>query len=196
MRLRAILPASVLAVAAVLAGAGSASAATLYTTTAQTTPVSVGSAFSATATSTVTFTSATSLMNQCTSSTLSGTVQQNSGGTVAGNITSGSFSSCSPFPYVATFPSAWALVISGSSTIVGGTTSWNATLANFRFDLNNGPYSGNFTTGGVTAIQNHASGPICLRFADAGTYSGPLTGNGRIDANYCLGGGSAAWSLK
>jgi len=181
--------------AAMAAGAGAGDAATLFTTSAHTTPVSVGSAISASATSPFNITSATSLFTSCASSSLSGTVTQNSGGTVVGSITSGSLSSCTPFTWVATFPTAWALTISGSSTTVGGTTVWSSVaLHNLRFDLNNGPYSGSLA-GGISARQAHASGPICLQFADVGTITGPLTGNGRIDTNYCFRGPSANYSL-
>jgi len=193
MRTRAIMLA--LAVAAALgAGAGGASAATLFTTSAHSATVATGSAFSATATSPWTLTSATSLLNFCSSSSLAGTVTTNSGGTVAGNISSGSLSGCAPLIWAPTFSTAWTLVVSGSSTTAAGFTTWNATLLNLRFDLNNGPYSGSLLNG-VTARQAHTSGPICLRFADSGTITGPLTGNGRIDTNYCFSGASANWSL-
>jgi len=196
VRFRTILSASALAVAGLLnIGLGEASAATLFTTTAHTTTVTSGAPVSATAVTPMTFASATSVLDICFSSALRGTVEQNSGGTVTSTLTSGSISSCAPFTQSITFPAAWRLTVSGGSTTAGGTTSWNASLTNFRLDLNNGPYSGNFTSGGVTAIQHHTSGPICIRFADAGTYTGPLTGNGRITTTYCFEGAGAAWSL-
>jgi len=194
MRIRAMMFA-LAATAAMGIGASGASAATLFTTSAHTTTVATGSAVSATATSPVVLTSATSALNTCSSSSLAGTVTTNSGGTVAGNITSGSVSSCAPFSAGVTFPSAWVLSVTGSSTTSGSTTIWsNVTISNVRFDLNNGPYSGTLS-GGITARQPHSGGPICLQLSDSGTLTGPLTGNGRIDTNYCFNGAAANYSL-
>jgi len=202
MRIRAMMFA-LAATAAMGIGASGASAATLYTSGTFGTLVSPGTAVSATAVSPVILTSATSALNTCTSSTLSGTVSDNgsASGRVVGNITSGSVSGCSPFSAQVTFPSAWQLTITGTGTTTGGFTVYSAQLHNVRFDLNNGPYSG--TLSGIVVRQGHNSsagpgpgGASCLQLQDVGTLTGPLTGNGRIDTNYCFAGAAASWRLN
>jgi len=202
MRIRAMMFA--LFTAAVIGvGASSASAATLFTNGMFTTLVAPGTAVSATATSPVVLTSATSALMSCSSSALNGTISDNgsSTGRVVGMITSGSVAGCTPFAWQVTFPSAWTLTVLGSGVTAGGFTTYPAQIHNFRFDLNNGPYSG--TIDGITLRQGHdtgagpgPSGASCLQFADAGTITGPLTGNGRFDTNYCFTGVAAAWRLR
>jgi len=195
MRIRAMMLA-LGATAALGMSASGAAAATLFTTSAHTTPVATGSAFSVAATSPFVLTSATSALNTCSSSTLSGTITSNgtTTGTVVGSITSGTLAGCTPFSFQVTFPSAWALTVPGAAETAGDTTTWtNSQLHNFRFTANNGPYSG--TLAGLRAAETKGAGPICIQFADAGTITGPLTGNGRVDTNYCFTGASASYSL-
>jgi len=192
MHRRAIAWISAAALGAVVSG-DSASAATLFTTSAHTTTVSVGAAASATATSPLVLTSATSVLNTCTSSTLNMTVDQNSGGTVSALITSGSYAVCAPFSM--SFTGTSKKIITGSPITVAGMTFWTqVTVKHWALDLFNQNYTGDIVSG-VTVSQPHASGPMCIRFSDAGTVSGPLTGNGRLDGNYCFTGASSGWSL-
>jgi len=202
MRIRAMMFALV-ATAVMGIGASGASAATLYTDGMFNTLVAANTAVSATATSPVVLTSATSALNTCTSSTLSGTVTDNgsASGRVTGNITSGSVAGCAPFSAQVTFPSAWQLTVTGTPTTTSGFTVWHAQLHNVRFDLNNGPYSG--TLDGFLLRQGHdttagpgPAGASCLQLSDTGTLTGPLTGNGRIDTNYCFTGAAASWRLR
>jgi hypothetical protein len=195
MRVRARLLTPALAATVVLGfGVGGASAATLFTNGGHGTTVAVGATASATATSPVVLTSATSQLNVCNTSTLNLTLAQNSGGTVVGTITSGTFASCNPLPATGLFSPAWKLTVSGSPTTSGGVTSWAASVASVGFSLGGGTYTGNLTTG-VTARQTGAGGAVSLNFNDAGTLSGPLTTNGRIDANYSFEGGASTYSL-
>jgi hypothetical protein len=194
MRIRAILISSAVATTAALGMAGGASAATLFTTSAHTTAVATGTTAGATNTTPVVLTSATSTLNTCNTSTLSLILDTNSGGTVTGRITSGSFTGCAPLPATGLFSTPWQLHVSGSATVSGGITTWsNASVTNVGFSLGGGSYSGSLTTG-VSAQQTHTGG-VCLVFNDAGQLSGPLTTNGRIDTRYCFEGTAASYSL-
>jgi hypothetical protein len=199
MRIRAILISSAAAVTAAMGMTSGASAATLYTDGTHGTAVTVGTTASATNTTAVVFTSATSVLNSCTTSTLNLVATANSGGTVSGTITSGTFQNhgagCSPLAASGIFSTPWTLTVTGSATTSGGVTSWAATVNNVAFTLTGaGNYVGNLTTG-VTAQQTGSSGAVCLVFNDAGTVSGPLTSNGRIDTKYCFEGGASSYSL-
>jgi hypothetical protein len=199
MRIRALLFTPVLAVALLGAGVSSASAATLFTTSAHTTRVTVGATASATATTNIRLTSGTSgsTVNNCNNSALSLALRQNNDTKVIGAITAGSFSNCAPFATVATFSgtsSQWTLTVSGNSTTSGTRTQWAASVDSVSVDFANGNYRGNF--GNVTAYQPTATGaPLCLEFASSGSLVGPLTGDGRVDGTYCFDGASAAYSL-
>lgn len=195
MRIRALLVMPVLVATAALGfGVSGASAATLFTTGAHTTEVAVGATSSATNTSPVVLTSATSQINTCHTSTLNTQVEQNSGGRVVLGITSGTFAGCAPLAATGVFSTPWKLTVTGSPTTSGGVTSWAAAVHSVGFVLGGGNYSGNLTTG-VTARQTGAGGAVCLNLADAGQLSGPLTSNGRIDTNYCFEGSASTYSL-
>jgi hypothetical protein len=195
MRLRATLIASVAVLAATFGSAAGASAATLYTNGAHTTPVAVGAAAGLTTTaSTWYLTSATSVIDTCANSSLGLVVSQNSGGSVTATVTGGSFTGCTPLPWTGLYSPPWILTISGSPTTSGSVTSWNARLDNVRLLLGGGSASGSFTTG-VTARQTGAGGGTCIVFNDAGQISGPLFTNGRWDATYCFEGAAASQSL-
>jgi len=197
MRIRALLLASTATVTAALAfGATGASAATLFTSTAHTARVAVGAVASASASTPIILTSSTSAINSCSGSTLNLQVTQNTdAGGVAATVTGGAFSGCSPFSPGLTFTPPWRLTVTGNGTVVGANTQWNASFDNVRFDLNGGLYTGNLTTGVVAFQPTAGTSPLCIRFSDAGTLSGPLTGNGRIDGNFCFEGAAAGWSL-
>jgi hypothetical protein len=195
MRIRALIISAAVTIAVGLGVTSVASAATLYTDTAHTTAVSVGSTASIANTTPWVWTSVTSTLNTCTTSTIGLSVDQNSGGTVTATFTSGTpFTGCSPLPIVPLYTTPWTLTISGSPTTTGDVTAWRASLTGFRFVLGGGSYSGDIETG-VTARQTGADGHVCLNFDHAGSFSGPLTANGLIDANYCFEGGASSWSL-
>jgi hypothetical protein len=193
MRIRAILISSALVVTAAVGTASSASGATLFTDTSRTTPVAVGTTANATNRVPVVLTSATSVINTCNNSTLNLTLDQNSGGTVVGTVTAGSFTNCHPLPATGIYTAPWKLSIHGAATATGDVTRWNAQVTGVGFLLGGGTYHGNLTTG-VTAEQTEG-GMACLDFNDAGQLTGPLTANGRIDTTYCFEGAAAAYSL-
>jgi hypothetical protein len=197
MRIRALLFMSTLAVTAMLGvGVGGASAATLFTSGAHTTRVTVGATADAVATQPIVLTSGTTPINVCNNGTLHLVLDQNNdvNGVVA-TVTAGSVTNCSPAPATVTFATAWRLSIPGASTTVAPNLRWAATVANVAFDLAGGLYTGTLTTG-VTAVQPEATNvPLCLEVADAGELAGPLTSNGRIDTKFCFEGAATNWSL-
>jgi hypothetical protein len=174
--------------------ASGASGVSLFTNGTHTTPVAVGSPGTMTATVPFTYTSATSVLNNCSNSSLSLVLTTNFGGTVAGNFTSGTFTGCAPLPWSGVFSTPWTLTVSGAPTTSGGVTAWAAQITNVRLMAGGGTYSGNLTTG-VTAQQTGAGGHMCLNLADAGQLAGPLSSNFRIDTNYCFDGSASTWSL-
>ena len=193
MRIRAILLAPALAAMLLAVGASGASAATLFTSAAHTTRVAVGATASATLTAPLVWTSGATAINRCTHSTLHLTVAQNNDTAVVGNIVAGSFSPCNS-PLTGNFATPWKLTITGTSTMVGAFTRWNAAIDNISYNQLGGTYSGNLTTG-VTATQpTTAAAPICIHLATAGSVSGPL-GSFNLDGSYCLSGTSTAFSL-
>jgi hypothetical protein len=196
MRIRARLFLLLLAVTAMsLGGVGGASAATLFTSTTHTTRVTAGATADLVAISPIVFTSATTVINSCNNGTLHVVIDQNTDAAVIATVTAGTLTNCSPAPYTPTFGTPWRLSITGSGTTVAPNVQWPATLSNFAFDVLNGVYTGNLTTG-VTAFQSEPrTSPVCLRLADSGEFSGPLTGNGRIDATFCFEGAAGSWSL-
>jgi hypothetical protein len=136
------------ATAALAAGiTGSASAATLYTTAAHTTPVAVGTTITLANTALDYYynyyMNTSNVLVACAGNGLTVKVTQNSAGVFKANVTGGSFSGCS---------SAWtlnavgALQISGSSITVGTNKAWLATTL-----------TGTQTGGGSTATANYTS---------------------------------------
>jgi hypothetical protein len=202
MRLRMLPLAPVLAVAALGLTANAASAATLFTTTAHTARVSVGTAASISTTS-WRLTSGTSgaTVEACSAATFSLTVAQNNDNKIiaaVGHAGPTTFSGCAPYPSLtSTFSgtsSTWTFTINGNGTVSGTRTQWTAALHNFSYDFGGGNYRGNFAN--LTAWQPTASpSPVCIEFASAGSIVGPLTGDGRVDATFCFEGSAAAWSL-
>jgi hypothetical protein len=179
--------------------ANAASAATLFTTTAHTTRVSVGTAASVSTTSwRLTSGTTGSTTQTCGASTLNLTVAQNNDNKILAVISGALFTSCAPFPsIIPTFAgtsTTWTLTVSGTGTVSGARTQWPAALHNLSYDFGNGNYRGSFAN--LTAWQPTAPpSPVCIEFASAGSIVGPLTGDGRIDSTYCFEGGAAAWSL-
>jgi hypothetical protein len=199
MRIRAILASSAVVMATTIAlglATTTASAATLYTDGGHATQVAVGGTFGATATSPFVMTSATSTLFSCNGgSTQSLRLNQNSGGTVIATFTAGTVAGCSPLGWTGLYATPWTLTITGSPTIVGDTRFWSSAITNLAFSLAGaGNYSGNLTTG-VTARQTGLGGGVCLIFNDAGTFSGSLTSNGRLDTSYCFEGAASMYSL-
>ena len=195
MRLRAFLLVPALAAAVLAVGASGASGATLFTSAAHTTRVTVGATATATLTSPVLdWTFASVRFNACTHSTLHFSLAQNNHTAVVANVVSGAFGPCVS-PITGNFATPWKLTVTGTGTMVGAFTRWSAAIDSFSFNQLGGSYSGNLTTG-VTATQpTTAAAPICIHLANAAGFSGPLTGDGRIDASYCFSGTSAAFSL-
>jgi hypothetical protein len=204
MRIRALLFMPVLAAAVLGVGASGASAATLFTTTAHTTRVTVGAKASAASTGNIRLTSGTtgSTVENCTSSTLSLTLTQNNDTKVIGQIDSGAganvFAGCSMFPTVTpTFSGTsqpWTLTVSGTGTVSGTRTQWTAHVDTVSVDFGNGNYRGNLgISGSIFAYQpTAAAAPICLEFNSSGSLIGPLTGDGRVDGTYCFEGAAAS----
>jgi hypothetical protein len=199
MRLRMLPLIPVLATAALGLTANGASAATLFTNTAHSTRVTVGATASISSAN-WRWTSGTSgsTMETCNASTFSLTLVQNNDNKVIGAVNGASFTGCAPFPTLTpTFSgtsTTWTFTIDGTSTVSGTRTQWTAALHNFSFDFGNGNYRGNIAN--LTAWQPTASpSPVCIEFASAGSFVGPLTGDGRVDTTYCFEGAAAAWSL-
>jgi hypothetical protein len=179
--------------------ANTASAATLFTSPAHATRVSVGTAASISTTS-WRWTSGTSgsTFEACSGSTLNLNVAQNNDAKLILAVSGGTFSGCSPFPAVTPTVSGtsspWTFTVSGTGTVSGTRTQWAASLDSMSIDFGNGNYRGNFAA--LTAWQPTASpSPVCIEFASAGSLVGPLTGDGRLDTTYCFEGPAAAWSL-
>lgn len=169
-------------------GAGSSMAATLYTTAAHTTPVAVGTT-AVGASGVVSLYSGSTKVNSCTSSKLNLKVTQNSGGTVAAQITGGTFSGCNLATTVTGTPWSPGLVVSGSSVVKGTNTVWtNTSVSGVSVMFAGGTYTGNLTTH-IDAQQNTTKGhPLTLKLAKSGTLSGPLTNDGVVTATYKLTG--------
>jgi hypothetical protein len=195
MHLRTLPLIPVLTAIALGLTANAASAATLFTTPAHTSRVSVGTTASIATTAGLRFTGA--IPDTCPSSTVGLRLVQNNDAGVILSATAASFSGCSPFPpLIPTFTGTsapWTYTINGNSNIGGTRTQWASALHNFSFDFAGSNYRGNFNS--ITAFQPTAtSSPVCLELASAGTFTGP-GGGGSLDATYCFEGGAAAWSL-
>jgi hypothetical protein len=197
MRNRALLFIPVLAAAVLGIGASGASAATLFTNTAHTTRVSVGTTATATSEGNIDRTSGATLLNRCPHSSLHLVVEENSDTRVSIGVVASTFSACTGIGAVTgVHTPPWTLTITGTGTMIGGSTAYAATVHRVTFNIVGGLYAGNLETG-VTATQpTAATSPICVDLNAAGTVSGPLTGDGRIDGKYCLTSGAAsAFSL-
>jgi hypothetical protein len=182
MRLRALLfLTSILAMGAV---ATNASAVTLFTSTAHTTRVALGSTLTATQQGTLDLTVGGSVVNRCTHSTLHLDVRENGDERVALTVTSGSFPGCLPNPVTPTFD--WTLTVTGNPVVVGPSTAWPATADNVAFDLVGVPGAFTANLENLTVTQpTIGTSPLCLDLDNAGPFSGPIAG-GRIDGKYCF----------
>jgi hypothetical protein len=211
-----MLAMAALAVSAAFLGAGSASAATLYKTTAKTTLVPVGATFTATQPfwngeeKTLTAEKLWELsnggvgLNYCTNSSITFQVTQNSGGTFKAVPTAVSFPA---YPYCSP-PTKWLstvkeqeLSVTGSSTANGTETAWLGTKFRFSWQVNSiENWHGAFTgaTGsppakGVFVQQpTAAKAPISLNLAKAPLSVGSTY---NLSAKFVFTGEAAAWSF-
>jgi hypothetical protein len=202
MRVRALIA---VAVVAPWLAVGNASADTLFTSANHTTPVPAGTTASiASGIFTATGTSmGLEAHNQCSSSTLDLRIEQNNAAGVIGTFTNGSFSGCL-LPPTGDFP--WAFTVNGTGAVSGANTVFvNTVWHGLYFTGLPGAFAAGTLTGatgsppanGVYVRQATSTGAsICFELANAGTVSGPLLSDGRINATYCLEGSTAtAWSL-
>jgi hypothetical protein len=182
---------SVTSLLMLLAGVQAASAATLFTTPAHTTRVTVGSTFSTTETD-LQITSGSTTIETCTHGVLDHTVVQNNHAAVLFAVTGGSASGCTPVVLTMTLP--WTVSVSGTGTVIGTNTCWHGSISAVRFDMFGGLYTGNLTSG-VTSCQPTATGsPISLKLDTAGTVTGPLTGAGKLSTFVDFLGAAASYS--
>jgi hypothetical protein len=195
MRIRAFLFTPVLVAMAILGiGSSVASAATLYTDSSHTAAVAVGTTAVGTSGS-VTLSSGSTVVNSCTSSSLTLSLTTNSGGTVVGDVTAGSFSGCR-LATTANTATHWRLQVTGSGTTVGSNTVFaSTTVRAVSVTFAGGTYTGDLTSG-VVAQQPVAGGaPLSLVLTNASRLAGPLTSNGQVTGTYTLTGAAAAYSL-
>jgi hypothetical protein len=201
MRRRALLLAPALIAAMVVGVAGSsASAATLFTSSAHTTRVTVGATAGLTTTAGYFLTYGTSTIYSCASATLNIAITQNSDAGVAATATGGTWSGCS-LSVVRTFP--WTLTVSGTGTVVATEQVWStAAIDNYRSDFLGGFYQGTsvgpvqrLTTGISWQQPIGPTAPLCLVLNGAGTLIGPLINNGSFTGRYCFEGAASAWSM-
>lgn len=208
------LAVAALAVSAAFLGAGSASAATLYKTTAKTLAVPVGTTFTATqpfwngkeaptAEQLWAQVNGGLAYNACMNASITFKVTQNSGGTVKAVPTAVSFPYCSqPQKWISEAAPAEELSVTGSSTVNGTETAWLGTKFSLAWILTQGGFGqyGYFTgaTGsppakGVFVQQpTAAKAPISINLVNA-----PLSPGGTniLSAKFVFTGEAAAWSL-
>jgi hypothetical protein len=192
MRIRALLLTPLLAAAALGVGASGASAATLFTQTAHSSRVPLGTTGIAHSVGGATFTSGTAVINTCTSAALHFDVKTNNHTHVVLTVTSQTFTGCT-VPVTVTPHSE--ITVNGTGAAFGPETAWNATVIGFRFDMLGGLYTGNLTTGVTVSQPTAGTSPLSMHNRAAGTFTGPLTGNGRLAVTYRLTGHAAGWSL-
>jgi hypothetical protein len=174
-------------------GAASSMAATLYTTKAHTTPVAVGTT-AVGKSGVVSLFSGKTKVNSCKSSLLDLKVTTNSGGTVAAQITGGTFTTCS---LATTVNAPWnpGLQVTGAGVVKGTKTVFSASVGGVSVNFAGGTYTGNLTTN-ITASQPTGAGaPLSLVLTKSGSLSGPLTSDGVVTATYKLTGAAAKYSL-
>jgi hypothetical protein len=191
---RALLLLPALASTVLAVAVSEASAATLFTTAAHTTRVTVGATKTMTTTRDLTLTSGATTIMKCTHLTAHTRQDRNDDALILDTVHAGSFGPCNS-PITGNYSPPWKITISGTSTTSGGFTRWNAAIHDFSFSLLGGTYTGNLTTG-VTVTQPTLTGaPICIHLNAAGSVSGPLTGDMRFDSTLCYTGTAAAYSL-
>lgn len=180
--------------ASAFATAGTASAATLYTTPAHTTLVPVGTTAIATLESPdIVFNGP--ITNSSTGSTVSLSLTQNSGGVVGANVIGGTFTGGAPLSGMPNFNPPWQVVVSGSSSTSGSALVWPASVNNVSFTFGGLPVTGNLTSGVLAAEPSAAGAPVSLWLDNAGTLSNPLLGSGTVTGQYVLAGPAANFSL-
>lgn len=206
-----MLAVAALAVSAAFLGAGSASAATLYKTTAKTTLVPVGTTFTVTQPfwngkevptpeQAWVVDNGASIFNACMNASITFKVTQNSGGTFKAVPTAASFPYCS---YSQKWYSPWEgqeLSVTGSSTANGTETAWLGTKFRFAWEQEVTFWGAALTgaTGsppskGVFVQQpTAAKSPISLNLVKAPTYKeSPYN----LSAKFVFTGEAAAWSF-
>jgi hypothetical protein len=192
--------------AALAAGiTGAASAATLYTTSAHTTPVAVGTTFTILSTNYANYAAPYGLIAVCGGSQLFFTVAQNSGGVFKASVTGGALTGCSNG--WTSVPSGGTLQISGSAITVGTRKAWLATTLTHQQIYSSmghlSTYAANFTSAtgnppvnGIWAEQPTTGGAplsIMLNNAPSLTSPGQLTMN--VSASYYAQSSAASYSL-
>jgi hypothetical protein len=197
MRVRAVLLTPVLAALAVAGiGASTASAAGLYTTTAHSTLVPVGTVGSATA-GVITLTSgpAPTTINTCSSASLTLSVTTNSGGTVVLDVTAGTFTGCR-LPMTANATTHWRITITGDCIPVGTDSLWyGTTISGVSVTFGGGTYTGSLTSGVWARQDTTAKAPVRVELVNAARVAGPLTSDAHLWGSYSLTGTAAAYSL-
>jgi hypothetical protein len=208
------LAVAALAVSAAFLGAGSASAATLYKTTAKTLTVPVGTTFTATQPFWNGKEAPTPEQlwaqgepglshNACMNASITFKVTQNSGGTVKAAPTAVSFPNCKQPQKWLSEVTGQELSVTGSSTVNGTETAWLGTKLSLAWNLTQlgTSWYGAFTgaTGsppskGVFVQQpTAAKAPISINLANAPL--SPPGGAETLSAKLILTGEAAAWSL-
>jgi hypothetical protein len=202
MRIRALLFIPALAAAALAIGVSSASAATLFTTTAHSTRVTVGATGVVTSERSIDLTSAASpgtAINSCAHSSLHVLLSENTTARTTFTVDASSFTDCTGMlgPVAGTHGTPWKFTITGEGTMVGAQTSYTAALHNLVFDDGaQATFTGNLTSGVTVTQPTSSAAPICVDLNAAGTVSNPTLGGGLIDGKYCFTPGAAAgWSL-
>jgi hypothetical protein len=142
------------------------------------------------------------VVNTCASSTLQLEIEQNNAAILAGTFTGGSFSGCF-LSAAGDFP--WRFTVRGSGLFsetksVFSNATWTSVTATlWGVSPGSGTLTdadlGGFSGASVQEGPNNGSS-ICFILNNAGTLTGPLLTNGKIDASYCLEGATATgWSL-
>jgi hypothetical protein len=190
-------------------GASTASAATLYTNSAHTSAVPVGTTFTASITEPTGPSefgyklepSAPFTGPKCKGGSYSFKVTENSGGNFKASITGGSFTGCTP--YSLTVEPTGELKVGGSSIAVGTAKAWLSTTLFTFLGSPVGPYygllasaSGNPPANGMYAQQPAVGAPVSVVAAHAnGLIGGPSSPNW-VTGTYVFRGTAASYSFN
>jgi hypothetical protein len=169
---------------------GSASAATLYTNAAHTTPVAVGTTLTAATPAGTYYTinySSGGFVDACQSS-YQLQVAQNSGGVFKANVGIRTLN-CLASRFTA-YSNIGSLQVSGSSTTVGSAKVWAATTLTGQLAGGFGSqYPENFSGAGVSAQQPTAGGtPVSIVLNNASSINGPNLAGGKATATFNVAG--------
>jgi hypothetical protein len=195
-------------------GASSASAATLYTSAAHSTPVAVGSTFTATTSEAVESGYDAVLYlgggtwYACKTHSYSFKVTQNSGGVFKAQVTANNFppSGCTGTGGPIQGFSTGTLQVNGTSVANGSNTAWlGSTLNGVEWTWSSWPgvvATGNFTSatgsppanGMFTQQPTIAKAPVSVVLKHAGSWTG-IGPAGQFSATYTLTGTAASWSF-